>query len=280
MKKYKLSIARFPGSGSERMETVGWLIKTIRQADKDPRIEDIHSIVVADTPITASRNKAVLQAKANGSDYLLMVDSDMRPDLPYPGAKPFWDVAWEFMMERREKEEDHDEFDSFPPATIAAPYCGPPPDECVFIFRWTSSQSDNPNPDFRLELYDRDHAAIMSGIQEAAALPTGLILYDMRVFDVLPHPWFRYEFDEYESEKHTTEDVYQTRNASLLGLPQMVAWDSWAGHLKTKMVGKPNLVTRDHVHSSLVKAVKRGIDSTDRLIVLPPRAGAAQGVAE
>ena len=130
------------------------------------------------------------------------------------------------------------------PATIAAPYCGPPPHECVYVFKWASKSTGDADPSFKLEMFDRDDAARKTGIEEVAALPTGLILYDIRVFRQLPPPWFEYEWsDAYRTHKASTEDVYQTRNASIMGLPQFVTWDCWAAHIKTKFVVKPRSLT-------------------------------------
>ncbi len=293
MISYKVAFAQFPGGGVSRMETNAWVVRAVREMDKDARIEKVVSLTYNDTPITMVRNRAVLEARQAGCQYLLMIDSDVAPDMPFPGSRPFWSTAWEFMMERRQKEAEF-LFTSplpdghiygtpfpkslvermtlkFPPATIGAPYCGPPPDECCYVFHWTSRGTGSANPDFQLEMIPRCSAAIRAGIQEVAALPTGLILYDMRVFDILPPPWFEYEWGDppYNSKKATTEDVYQTRNASMLGLPQYCAWDSWAWHYKGKLVGKPVIVTRDQVHASLREAVLRGVDSDVRMIVLP-----------
>ncbi len=271
MNQYKVAVARFPGSGSERMEAVGWLITTICEMKKDERISDVVSLVYADTPITMTRNRAVLDAQKAGCHYLLCIDSDMAPDASYRGAKPFWDTAWGFMMRRRHYKQVGNAKEQ-PPATIAAPYCGPPPEECCYVFHLASAESGTPELNFRLEMVPREWAAIKTGIEQVEAIATGLILYDMRVFDVLPHPWYRYEWeDEYEAQKATTEDVYQTRNASLLGLPQYCAWDCWAVHVKTKMVGRPWIVTRDQVHDSLRKAALSGVDTGDRLLVLPKK---------
>ncbi len=275
MKKFKVAVARFPGGGVERWESVGWLITTIPKIRDDPRVSAVADVTSApSTPITMLRNRAVSEALEQEADYLLMIDSDMAPDTPYAGSRPFWDAAWEFMMDRRTRERNcRDALDrsvspagttlgdpvheawrdsaitkDFPPATIAAPYCGPPPNECCYVFHWATWQTDSPDPNFRLEMIPREHAALKSGIQEQSALPTGLILYDMRVFNILPPPWFRYEYkDVAETELASTEDVYQTRNASLLKLPQFCAWDSWAGHIKTKVVGKPIIMTRDRM---------------------------------
>lgn len=284
--KFKVAIARFPNYGWECQECTDFLVRTTRAMDKDPRIEKVIPLRATGTPIPMMRNKAVLDARKQGAAFLLMVDADMAPELYHPDAPLFWDTAWEFMMARETKRQerrddiksrtyrlcDEDEavvLREIPPATVSAPYCGPPPSELCYVFHWLNQESENPNPDWKLELVPRAMAAIMQGTQEVAAMATGLILYDMRVFDILPPPWFKYEYrDATESEKVTTEDVYQTRNASLLGLPQMVAWDCWAGHSKDKMVGKPRIVTRDQVHESLKQAVLRGVDSNQRLVVL------------
>lgn len=277
MQTYKVALAQFPGGGVSRMETNAWVVKTVREMDKDPRIAQVVSLTYADTPITMLRNRAVLEARAASCDYLLMVDSDMQPDAPYAGCKPFWSSSWEWMMDRRASESMpsdtyYPDLVSSPcsPATIAAPYVGPPPFQVVYVFDWVSQASDHPDPDFQLQMIPRESAAIRAGIQEVAALPTGLILYDMRVFDVLPPSWFEYEFGDepFRAEKCTTEDVYQTRNASMLGLPQMCNWDAWALHIKTCHCPKPRLVKKDQVHRSLVEAVLRGVNSDEKLIIL------------
>ncbi|MEK0126623.1 hypothetical protein, partial [Bordetella pertussis] len=90
-------------------------------------------------------------------------------------------------------------------------------------------------------MYSRAEASQFTGIGEVAALPTGLIMYDMRIFDMLEpkdensKPWFYYEWaDKYQSEKASTEDVSATRDMSLVGQqvlgysPVFCAWDSWA----------------------------------------------------
>ena len=304
MTQYKVGFARFPGSGWEHHACATWMMQTTVKMSRDPAISEVVPMVYCDTPITLTRNAAVKRALAEGCDYLLMIDSDMAPDYLVgrdPFARPFWDTAWNFMLKRREEEqeirdrisrlessgydedsEDQDIDDAYAeieaikdeqrelaklaPATICAPYCGPPPEECPYIFKWKNSESDSPDPNFRLEMFEREEAAHRAGIEEVAALPTGLILYDTRVFMCLPAPWFRYEFgDIEESIKSTTEDVYQTRNAAALGMPQYVLWDSWAVHVKTKLVGKPRPYTADQVHESLQAAVLRGHKSNERI---------------
>jgi hypothetical protein len=273
MKKYKLALCRFPGSGWEHHGLTTWLMKTFHEMKQDATIEGILIQVYSDTPITMTRNRAVKEALAAECDYILMVDSDMVPDYLVGRdnvSKPFWKTAWGFMWDRREQEENYrndlsqsggkdNTFQLYPPATIAAPYCGPPPDECVYIFKWEDFESDSPDWNYKLKMFERQEAYRFSGIGPVAAMGTGLILYDARVFRTLPPPWYDYEWvDTERTDKASTEDVYQTRNASMLHLPQFCAWDSWALHVKPKYVKKPGMITSDMVHSSLVEAVKRG----------------------
>jgi hypothetical protein len=273
--KYKLALCRFPGSGWENSDLTTWLMVNFHKMKCDERIEGILDVTEAnDTPIPMLRNRAVKQALAAGCDYILMVDADMIPDYLVgqdPHARPFWDEAWEFMMDRRDCEEvqlAEERFERFPPATIAAPYCGPPPHECIYVFRWSDFESDTPDPNMRLQMLERQEVYRYTGIQQVAALPTGLILYDTRVFthpDNDP-PWFDYEYaDKEHSTKATTEDVFQTRNASFLGMPQLCAWSCWAQHLKWKKVGRPQPLTVDRVHHTLEAAVRRGHKPDERV---------------
>ena len=274
MDSYSLMVARFPGQNQEHPASAGYVMGLMETLHNDDRVDLIRPFRLSDTPITMSRNRCVREALENDIDYVLMIDSDMSPDCE-PGAPPFWETAWNFMMERRANEEalaerliEDKDFDprvaisqsiaKYPAATIAAPYCGPPPHECVYVFRWESLSTGDAEPSFRLTMFDRDDAARKTGIEEVAALPTGLILYDTRVFRRLPVPWFDYEWkDSYRSEKASTEDVYQTRNASIMGFPQYVAWDCWAGHVKQKIVTKPQPLTIKRMQKVYADAILR-----------------------
>lgn len=335
MKSYSLMIARFPGQNQEHPASAGYIMGLQETLLLDARVAKIYPWRLSDTPITMSRNRCVQDAMKLGVDYLLMIDADMSPDHE-PDGKPFWNTAWDFLMDRRtcegvppekkwyhadeafnlmnqgvwmtcgsltwrnykdssgEMYGEHFEGGPYPgcvrsndafrysdlaprtsqwvktfddpaagvvlePATVAAPYCGPPPHECVYVFRWAGKSSGDPEPIFRLEMVDRDDAAKLTGVEEVAALPTGLILYDVRVFHKLPPPWFDYEWadEPYRTQKASTEDVFQTRNASLMGMPQFCAWDCWAGHVKTKTVGKPQPMTVPIIRAAMAKAIVR-----------------------
>jgi hypothetical protein len=248
MDPLKVMFARFPGGGMDRADVTDWLVRAVIAAKSDKRIDnDILNWRITNTPITMGRNQAIVQAKRHGADILCMVDNDMSPDLyleenPFreatdPSAKPFFESSFDFLFARISG--------GHSPAVVAAPYCGPSPHENCYVFLWRNFESNVPESSSRvaLEGYTREEAAKMRGIKEAAALPTGLMLIDMRAIEFTDPPYFYYEWeDETESMKASTEDVTFTRDPSLNGVPQFCNWDSWAGHWKPKRVGRPVLI--------------------------------------
>jgi hypothetical protein len=250
------------------------MIPLVTNASQDERIGTIRVWNLSDTPITMTRNRAVLMARQNDVDVLVMVDSDMKPDILIgqdDSAKPFFTSSFDFLVDHYAKG----------PCVIGAPYCGPPPVECVYVFRWQHMQSENPNPDFQLEMYDRHTAVKLAGIQECAALPTGLIMYDMRAFELTEpktpedKPWFYYEWkDMFCAEKASTEDVTQTRDLSLVGTqklgynPVYCNWDAWAGHWKPKCVGKPQFIDASQVAQKMRQSFEANVDSSVKLVDL------------
>jgi hypothetical protein len=194
------------------------------------------------------RNRCIEEAKRLAVDLVVMIDSDILPDaVDFSGApsdEPFWESSFGYWWDNARHGS---------PAIIAAPYCGPPPIENVYVFRWSTYQS-GVQDHWALRQFEREEAARLSGILPVAALPTGLILIDMRVFtgfrsvelgkDVrLPHPYFYYEWtDEKHTQKASTEDVTFTRDCGLAGAKVLCNWDAWCVHLKLKKVGKPTLL--------------------------------------
>lgn len=262
MQKYNVFIARFPYGGSEAYAVADWLVKTVIAMKSDSRIGEVQHKTYDDTPITMSRNRAVLDARANKADYLLMIDSDMVPDVPTPGSRPFWISTFDFLLETRDKG----------PSVVAAPYCGPPPHENVYAFRWANWQNDEPEKTFFLDAFTRHEAAQLAGIQSAGALATGLIVYDIRAFEKLPHPWFDYEYtDETCAYKSSTEDCFNTRNLGLIGIPLYVNWDAWAGHIKRKVVGKPNPMRIDDIRKEFADVIRKDLKVNEVVIEVGKR---------
>jgi hypothetical protein len=277
--KFQVGIVTFSyggngGISSEVPDVREWMIPTVLEAHKDERIGGIRIWNLADTPITMTRNRAVLMARDYGVDVLVMVDSDMKPDVlgGQPGSQPFFKSSFDFLVSHYAKG----------PVCIGAPYCGPPPMENVYVFRWNNWASENPNPDFQLEMYDRHTAVKLAGIQECAALPTGLIMYDMRCFSLTEpktesdKPWFYYEWkDKYHADKASTEDVTQTRDLSLVGTqrlgynPVFCNWDAWAGHWKPKCVSKPQVISASGISEKLKGWWEAKVDPNTRLVDIP-----------
>lgn len=282
-RKLDVAIATFPYGGnggvSSEVPTVrDWLIRTAIEAGRDERIHRFDIKNFSDTPITMTRSAAVKWARENRYDVLLMIDSDMAPDCETgdPQAKPFWSTSFDFL---------YGHFDKGPVA-ICAPYCGGPPDECVYVFQWANRETGHPNPDWQMKMIDRRHAEILGGIQQVDAQPTGLILYDLRLFDNLPYPWFDYEYKGDgaacdhcgqrkpgpRAEKASTEDVASTRNIAmhaqrLLGYnPLYCNWDAWAGHWKPKLVRKPRSPKLESIEGGYRHAVQQGHKAGAQLI--------------
>ena len=286
-RQYNVAFSFFPYGGngaapSEHPAIRRWWGKTCQALTKNPLVRAFDSFDYADTPITMTRNRAVYGARKAGADILFMIDSDMVPDLylnkeyavSMGGAhvgdvRPFVDTAIEYIDSHYEKG----------PTVIVAPYCGPPPEEAPYLFTWESYPSGRDNPNIRLRMFTRKEACEATGIGEVAALPTGLIAFDLRVFDHCePKPgdkngWFYYEYsDQYQMEKSGTEDVMCTRDLSLavqrdLGYnPLRCAWDCWAGHVKPTVVGKPIPVYLDKIEERFRRAVQESVTFGERVI--------------
>ncbi len=285
-RKFRLAFAHFPYSGnggatSEVPYVRHWKEAIIPWMLKDDRIEGYVSKDFADTPICMTRNAAVMWARRIGADFLIMVDSDMWPDRylghPEKDAVPFLQSSFDYAYKHWDQKM----------LCIFSPYAGKPPEECVFVFRWIEPQADHPDDQYSLEMYSRDQAFQMGGFHEAGAGPTGLMMTDMRLFEMndpvkvkedlglefLKHPgWFYYEFtDDYGWEKASTEDVTFTREISQCGItklgynPLICNWSAWSAHMKFKAVGMPELTTADKINERLVAAVKSGRETGKKL---------------
>ncbi len=267
-RKLHIHVAMFAYSGnggysSVLPEIATWWGDTLMKASQDQRINRLTRETLSDTPITMTRNLAVKHAQQSGADLLLMIDSDNKPDCE-PDGKPFWDTSFNKIYEHYEKG----------PLVIFAPYGGPPPNEVPYVFEWKNFENDEADKRIKLEMMSRERAAQYAGFVDVAAGPTGLILYDMRAFDLIDPPYFAYEWtDHTQSEKASTEDVFNTRNISLNGMqrlgynPLLCNFDAWAGHAKQKMVRKPRILGVSDVHKTLQKAVLEGQERHDKLMI-------------
>lgn len=261
-----LWFATFPYAGNSTATSITWpacewLVKTMVRLKTEKKFtERIHQVWLnsyADTPITMTRNLAVKDAQQAGADILVMLDSDMQPDVHQyddPSFVPFIDAAFDFIYEH---------YDAGP-RVVAAPYGGSPPYENCFEFLWRRYSNLGDEAPFTLEQYTREEVMYLAGIQPVAAAGTGLIAYDIRAFDLIKRPYFNYEWDdEAATKKASTEDVQNLRDISVAGMRRLnqdvvhVAWSSWAGHLKNWCVKKPQPYTTRMVSANLAKAMER-----------------------
>jgi len=301
-RKLKVMFGFLPYSGngatsSEVPDIRRWMCKIIVNIKGDVRIEDpIIEQSIADTPVTMVRNQLVVQARRLGADVLVMCDSDMNPlkHADDPTWKEFFSSSFDFLYNHYDKG----------PVVIGAPYCGPPgPNgENVYVFSWNAFGDKDTMPAFKLEQISRVQASKMRGIQEAAALPTGLIMYDMRAFELIePSPmprrviyeklhrhemtveealthsrqgWFDYEWKDCRAHvKASTEDVVNTRDISLAGIfklgynPVFCNWDSPAGHWKPWCVsGRPQVYEADDVADCFRHAIANPYRRNERIV--------------
>ena len=296
--KYRVAIAYFPYGGNGNTESVcptvtDWIIRAIHWRDTQAadRLEEIKVFKLADTPITMTRNRAVVQAIAADVDFLFMVDSDMAPDEQFlagaPSAKSFFPLAIEFLIANHAQG----------PHVIAAPYVGGPIDQRIHAYRWRETcnpKATDPEHGWYLNGYTREEAMLMQGVSPVDAVGTGLIGFDVRAFKMaMPcqesdesrwRGWFYYEWaDETASEKKSTEDVTATRDIAVLGQVHYnrrlvyVAWDCWAGHWKPECQTKPLMFSTDRVPYRLRDSMLRGLSDKDAVMgvgncfPLPPK---------
>ena len=273
------------GSSSLHPNVAEWFAQTLLWAKGDPRIGEIHSRFLSDTPVTMVRNQFVMEARSVGADVMICCDSDQSPSFHAddPTFKPFVPSSFDYLYAHWDKG----------PVVIAAPYRGNPPQENMFVFHWEQTSGDyGDETSLKLEQYTRHQAAMMRGIQEIAAAPTGLIMYDMRAFELiepcklskrevldlvaqgkmtlneaernLSDGWFYYQWkDGYAMEKASTEDVTFTRDISMVGQaklgynPLLCNWDSPIGHHKFYCVpGRPKLLTVDQITGNFQRALQ------------------------
>lgn len=238
--KATVLVCRLTYSGIERKEIGDWLV--LVAGHQDERIDRTLHAAVDRCPTTAARNLCVKLARRQGADVLVMVDADMAP------SADFYPRAVDFLLRRAAEGK---------PSVVASPYVCAPPDEGVQVIRYASRETGHPAIDDKLTHVPREEAAQKTGVEQVAAVGTGLIAFDVRVFDRVTEPYFRYQYeDEAETAVSCTEDVYLTRDLTNAGVGVFVDWDSWSGHAKTKVCGKPHLIPLADVPLRLMREAK------------------------
>lgn len=233
----KLAVAIFAYGGLVHADLAAWLADTFFSLAKQP-CEKLSKIVINRTPTDVARNHAVQLAREDGAEWLLMLDHDTIPH------RDWWSTAWAFAAAQRDQG----------PLVIAAPYCLGPPNEDVAVLDWEEPAGRKADEAWSLTKLSRNDAARRSGIGLVAAVPTGCCLFDIRAFDILDDPPFRYEYQEHACQLASTEDIVCSRNLGLASVPQYATWDHWAEHVKPYRVGRPQPLMPEHVAADIRRA--------------------------
>jgi hypothetical protein len=250
--RVKILVTVFTYDRTMSAECLTYTAKLFAQMSTHPRCGGLEVSYSHGYPTDRARNYVVKSARENGFGFVLMLDNDMKFDANVgldPNAKPFLPSSLEFALEQPT------------PVFVGSPYCSSPPSQDVVVMKHREYLPDMPNGlGKKLDKYTRDEAAVATGIERVAALPTGCLLFDLRAFDILPPPWFYYEYTDppYNTALASTEDVVLTRNADWLGISQYVNWDAWSNHLKYYEVGKPRICPVDSVPRAIWESYQAG----------------------
>lgn len=253
--KVKLLVNVFTYSKQIGAEAFSWCCGVGPTLDKHPRVSDVRISYTHGYPTDKMRNAVVKEARSHGHDFVLMIDEDQAPDIgltQYPertDLMPFLPSAIDFAIA-------HDG-----PCLVGAPYCSAPPLQQVLVMKnreYVPGLRDGMG--LKIDKYTRDEAAVERGIKRVAGLPTGCLLVDLRILDVLPPPWFSYEFDDppFNTSLASTEDIVFTRNADWLGVHNYSHWSSWAGHDKKFTTGIPTEAPVVDIPQSIHRAWSSG----------------------
>ncbi len=211
----KVMLAVITRSMNVRFSVTTWIFEAYNVVDPSARVYGVN--VVSAEPTSCARNTAVKQARdhgLSGADILMQVDDDMVP------AAGWYARALKVLA-------DHPG-----PTAVGSPYCGAAPLRRVNVQRCDGVR------------YSREEAAYLKNVQQVACVGTGLIAANMDAFDAIEAanllPWFDYEYeDKYRCKASCTEDFYFCRVLNAAGGRVFCDWESWSGHDKREVVGKP-----------------------------------------
>jgi hypothetical protein len=197
-----------------------WLVEAFND-QVDPSAQVVGIDLCSAEPTSRARNMAVKRARKEVSltarDILIMVDDDIHPSMGW------YNRATRFL-------------EDYPgPTCFASPYRGAPPERRVEVQHIDGHR------------FTQEEAANKKDIEQVAAIGTGLIAFNMACFDQVEKanllPWFEYDYSDppYNTDVSQTEDYHFLHNLILAGGRVFCDWESWSGHAKVEIVGKPEL---------------------------------------
>lgn len=235
MPKYTIAIARPSSNGWERSEVGTFLFQATEASTQNPEIapyiQNLLHIPLTKFPTNVCRNILVRECQNMRVDYLMMVDNDSEiyNGIREPSGKVHPGTFETFFTFLRKQSK---------PSVIAAPYCSG--DGQVQVLKFTTDQVvQHPLDSFRIMQTNREFAASKTGFEKVDSIGTHCIMFDMRVFDAIPKPYFSYQYNEDETEVIETEDCWCMRHLFYAGVPVYCGWDFWSGHFKESRIYKP-----------------------------------------
>jgi hypothetical protein len=196
----------------QRCEITPWVVEAY--TSYDPRQVQVTYGKIDQLYVESARNRAC--SVALDFDALVQIDTDM---IPAPG---FFQRAVDFLRKH--------------PGSVAigSPYCGSPAVGCgVHVMR-------TPDGGSTLVPVTRAEAARATGIELVGAVGTGLFAMNTAALRALSPPYFVTEFTDSRNEiVSCSEDFAFCRKLTRAGGRVYVDWNSWSGHDKRVVVGKP-----------------------------------------
>ena len=235
---YRICLARPAGHKLESPDVGTYLVQWMNDLKNRPGAEDLDLFTVSNARIRMMRNMCVAHARQKQAHFLLFIDPDMGVDkyvqrgangqvLDPNYALPFFPAAWDLALQHQKT--------NHPPAIYAAPYCATPPHEPVHVFVR--------NETGKLVRLERDRASTLRGWHQVGACGTGLMLIDMRVFDVIHRPNAPYFEDQYtdttETKLRYSQDVDFCLRCGAAGIPVYVNFSCWCTHWQLAEVHRP-----------------------------------------
>ena len=213
-------ISRPCTTGQIRQEVCNFVSNAWKQRYTDPELSNIEIIdcPIQKFPTDTARNVLVNIAHQHNVDLLFMIDEDASP--PYS----FFKQAIQFLTKQPI------------PSVYGCPYLSG--DGEAQVFRFIPVHSPDPvQPAWKLLRIPRAEAFIKKGVDRVASIGTHCICYDMRVFNQIAKPYYRYSYNEDHTAVVETEDCYAHRNMVQNNIPIFCNFDSWAGHWKLQEIG-------------------------------------------
>jgi hypothetical protein len=222
MPKYRIAIGRVCQYGTHRQEVSNFVSAAWKARFLDPdlrdQIDELIDIPVARFPTDCARNCLVDAARELKADLLFMLDEDASPD------HSFFKSSIQFLTAQPT------------PSIVGAAYMSG--DGEVQVYRLVPCHSTDPQqPTWRLLKIPRAEAFNSTGIKRVASIGTHTICYDMRVFDKLAKPYFRYTYNADHTMLAETEEMYCHRHCFERDIPIFCDWDRWSGHWKMQEIG-------------------------------------------